>query len=105
MVDEKTPAGLRESRLALDFLSTWVGNACPGGPWKALEPLGTIGDFLSGADALALDHAAGLITAAERVNAAARALTPTSAAHVGKLLAAIEGLNQARARATRSSHG
>lgn len=103
MADDQSPAGLRESRLALDFLSTWVGNACPGGPWKAPEPLGTIGDFLSGADALALDHAAGLITAAECVNAAARALTPTSAGHVGKLLAAIEALNVARTKLTGST--
>ena len=44
-----------------------------------------------------------LLDGADLVNAECRALSSTSAAHIGKLLRAIEVLNQARAKATRNA--
>lgn len=44
-----------------------------------------------------------LLEAADLVNVECRALSPTSAAHIGKLIRAIEVLNRARAKATRSA--
>ncbi len=47
MADAKTGTGLRESQAAVAFLSNWIADQCRGGPWKALEPLGTIAGFLA----------------------------------------------------------
>lgn len=99
------------------------------GPWSASAPAKPTPDAPTGGDIAILDAAGNIIAecflwvneaqtldvaaharlivgapdllkAADLVNAECRALSPTSAAHVGQLIRAIEMLNLARAKAT-----
>ncbi len=66
MADAKRLPALQQPAADVDHLTGWIADGCPGGPWKALEPLQRLAGFVAGLDALAVSDEA-LRVALERV--------------------------------------